>query len=1055
MSEAQSKTTYSTNLIHGDLGGSTAFWRDFTLAELMLFIAPAFLALVVFGMPFVPSSLVLPIVGLLIAMETMLYALHQVRPSYYRLSEWLYVRLKWAITKEEYTHGDGNQDTASVTRLERVMPHGIERVDGAHLAAVEVTPANLALQDEGQWERAVQSLTDLTKSLEGESKIYITTQQVDNKDFIEAHIDRLADPDVSALPILQGLLARFEAIHTDEDGSIDPDSEMHRRYYIVVSVTDSDIDELEREDYSLFRYFEGIPIFGRFCSRFTTPQIDASQREQLKRQKLDDRVTTVHRAVNSLYRCKGNVVTPFELAQVLKEYWSCRPGRYGDPEEVFGLSPISYTTDGGEQEFEEGDDVEVVDTDTGSTRPGDKHRGAVAPAALDWSETHAVINSETYARTFWIETFPERPSNGLLEKLLLDTTIQADISIHIDPYDSQDAVDIVSGWISELRVIENDVSNLRADDIRDDIERAKYIRDLVRRNQTSLFRAGVFIRLTADSKDALREQTNKLETVLRDSPANCSVKRATRRHKEGMVTVSPIGRNELGQDRLSAFTGEALGSLFPFSSNYLSMEGGIEYGTHGHNGSALRIDPWGLETGHSELVTGMPGGGKTHGSQARALRMMKRRKDVKQIYIDPVGDMRGSAEALGAKTVTLSGDTPLNPCEMHPTPEHILEQSPDMEPVAAKKEEVYAVIENFLEARDVDLEMHSGVITFAIGHIFEESAIDPDDPSTHTPENSPTMTDFLDFLEELEKNPGEYGISSSNKTEELVSNYAGELSVALHPFRVGSTFGNLSQDADLNLLDDGAKTVYLDLQQVEGTTDGLGKQSFVMQLLLSNIYQQAKYMDEKVEVIVDEAHYLFDDSANLSFLNQIARHQRHAGLRLVLLSQTLSEFYDEGVAEEIAKMCPIKVHHREPELDDTTAANASLTAAQQYYIQHAEAGKDSIGTGQGYSEALVRVDEQGDYPTTIETTAVEKRVIEFSAGDRAALEELIVDDAPDGIEAFEELVYSEAMETRLTRRHGLSPEQAKRVLSGLSEDEIFEGISRALEASQSETAADD
>jgi hypothetical protein len=238
---------------------------------------------------------------------------------------------------------------------------------------------------------------------------------------------------------------------------------------------------------------------------------------------------------------------------------------------VFGLSPISYTTDGGEQEFEEGDDVEVVDMDTGSTRPGDKHRGAVAPAALDWAETHAVINSETYARTFWIETFPERPSNGLLEKLLLDTTIQADISIHIDPYDSQEAVDIVSGWISELRVIENDVSNLRADDIRDDIERAKYIRDLVRRNQTSLFRAGVFIRLTADSKDTLREQTNKLETVLRDSPANCSVKRATRRHKEGMVTVSPIGRNELGQDRLSAFTGEALGSLFPFSSNYLSM----------------------------------------------------------------------------------------------------------------------------------------------------------------------------------------------------------------------------------------------------------------------------------------------------------------------------------------------------------------------------------------------------------------------------------------------------------------------------------------------------
>jgi len=1048
---------YNTNIIHGDLGGSTAFWGEYTLGELLLFITPAFLAFIFYGLPFVPSNLMLPLLGLLGAVEISLYALHQVRPGYYRLSDWFRIRLKWALTKEEYTHGDGNQDTKRVTRLERVMPHGIERFDGAHLAAIEVMPANLALQDASQWDRAVQSLTDLSKSFEGESKIYITTQEVDNKDFIEAHRDRLADADVSRLPILEGLLARFEAVHTDDDGNIESDSEMHRRYYIIVSVTDDEIDDLEREDHGILRYFEGIPVIGRFCSRFTTPQIDQGQRETLKRRKLEDRVGTIHQAVNSMYRCTGEIVTPFEFAEVLKDYWSCRPGRYGDSRDVFGHLPVSYAADHDDIQLEDYDpeDVDVVDPDSSNGRPGDNHRGAVAPSAIDWEDDHAVVNAETYVRTFWIETFPENPDNGFLERFLLSTDLQADISIHIDPYDSQDAVDLVSSWISELRVLEDDVSNLQAEDIQEDIDRAKYIRRLVRRNRTSLFRAGVFIRLTADSKEDLRQQTSNLETVLRDTPANCSVMRATRRHKEGMVTVSPIGRNELGEDRLSAFTGEALGAMFPFSSNYLRMEGGIEYGTHGHNGSSLRIDPWGLETGHSELVTGMPGGGKTHGSQARGLRMIKRREDVKQIYIDPVGDMRGSAEALDAKTVTLSGETPLNPCEMHPTPEHILDQSPDMEPVAAKKEEVYAVIENFFEARGVDLEMHSGVITFAIGRIFEESAIDPDDPSSHTPENSPTMTDFLDLLEELEENPGKYEIANTEKTKDLISEYAGELSVALQPFRVGSTFGNLSQDAELNLLDESTKTVYLDLQQVEGSTDGLGKQSFVMQLLLSNIYQQAKYMDEKVEVIVDEAHYLFDDSANLSFMNQIARHQRHAGLRLVLLSQTLSEFYDEGVAEEIAKMCPIKVHHREPELDDKSAKQANLTDSQQYYIQNAEAGKDSIGAGQGYSEALVRVDEQGDYPTTIETSAIEKTVIEFTPGDHEALQELVVSNTPEGIDTFQELVFDEAMESRLTRRHGLTPDQAKRVLAGLSESEIFEGISQALESHSSSHAVAD
>ncbi|WP_434529916.1 hypothetical protein ACODNH_00310 (plasmid) [Haloarcula sp. NS06] len=86
---------------------------------------------------------------------------------------------------------------------------------------------------------------------------------------------------------------------------------------------------------------------------------------------------------------------------------------------------------------------------------------------------------------------------------------------------------------------------------------------MVRRNHTSLFRVGAFIRLTAETEEDLRKQTNRLETLLRDSPSNCGVKRTTRRQEAGLVTVSPIGANELGQNRLSSMTGEALGFAVP------------------------------------------------------------------------------------------------------------------------------------------------------------------------------------------------------------------------------------------------------------------------------------------------------------------------------------------------------------------------------------------------------------------------------------------------------------------------------------------------------------
>jgi len=1058
MTETQA-AEYSTNIIHESLGDTTEFWGKYTFGELLLFVIPVFAYLVILGLPFVPASALIPATIGLIVTEGFLYVLHTVRPSYYRLTEWLRVRAFWLAKKEEHTVGEGNQDTRHVTRVERIMPHGIERVDGTYLGAVEVKPANMALEDGEQWQQAVQSLTGLVNSLNGTAKIYVTTRDAGNEAHVQAHKDRLKDADTQNHSIFRGVLMEWINRHTDAKGEIQTETEMEREYYIIVSVTDADIDDLQSDDDSVLQYLGDLPVLGRVFSPFGGQELTAEEREAYKAKKLRDRVGNVARSVDSLYRCRGSPVSPYKLAQLTKDYWACQERPFGDIEQATGLSPITYSDRELVRTSEtvdthtaaEGTDIETSDHETAEAEPvprdvadpGRKHKSLVAPTAIDWEQDHALIDKDTYARTFWVETFPERPSNGLFERLLLNTELRVDVSIHVDPYDSQQALSVMEKWIASLRTLQNDQSQIEAEDIEHDVEQAKYIRQMVRRNHTSLFRVGVFIRLTADSKEELRKQTNQLGTILRDAPANCGIKRATRRQEDGLVAVSPIGGNALGKDRLSSMTSDALGSFFPFSSNYLRMRGGVEYGNHGHNDSSLMIDPWDLETGHSELVTGMPGGGKTHGTQARAMRMMKKRSGVKQVYIDPVGDMRGSAQMLDAKTVTVSGETPLNPCEMHPTPPDVLEKSPDMQPVAAKKDEVYGVIENFLEARDVELEMHSGLITFLIDTIFDESDIEPGDPSTHTPENSPNMGHFLDLVDRLQEDPDLFPGANTPSSKEMVQQYADELSVALHPFRLGSTYGNFSRPSNMNLIDDGSKAVYLDLQQVEGTGDGLGKQSFIMQLLLSTLYQQAKNMDSKVEIIIDEAHYLFNDDANLAFLNQIARHQRHAGLRLVMLSQTLQEFYDEGVAEEIAGMCPIMVHHREPDLGDTTAAKAGLTGEQQYYIQTAEAGKESIGDGQGFSQALVRVDEHGDYPLTIRTTWEEKRIIDLDAHGGAALDD-VTDKIPAEIEQFEEFVYSEAMEHELTEVHGLSPEDAERLLSEVSEAELVDAASVAL-----------
>jgi len=514
------------------------------------------------------------------------------------------------------------------------------------------------------------------------------------------------------------------------------------------------------------------------------------------------------------------------------------------------------------------------------------HQSVIAPSTVDWEATHAVINDDTYVRTFWIEQFPEEPADGIFERLLLETDLNTDISIHLDPFDSQSAEDMMADWISDLKVNQHDSNSLKAEDLQKDIDRGKFMRSLVRANKASFYRGGVFIRLSAESKQELDTQTTRLRSIVKDAPANCTLKVANRWQEKGLATVSPLGANELGRDRMSTLTNQAVGAMFPFSSNYMMMDEGVEYGYHGHNGSPVQINPWDLETGHSELVVGMPGAGKTFGDIMRHLRMMKRQQDTMLVMIDPVGGFKGIADALNAKTISVGGDTQLNPLEIRETPQEVLDADDGISPLSAKKDEVYAVLENFLTARDIDLRTETGVLSYVIDEDVPPGRRRRDDVTTHTPENSPTMTDIHRILADIAENPDEHNIAASESARERAAAYADELAIAFQPFREGGSYDNLAERSEVDILEGDNKVVYIDLGQIEGSASGIDRQTFLMQLLLSTVYQQAKKTDRNVELAIDEAHYLFEDQANLDFLETAFRHQRHAGLRMVLLSQT-------------------------------------------------------------------------------------------------------------------------------------------------------------------------
>ncbi|WP_229380274.1 VirB4 family type IV secretion system protein [Haloterrigena salifodinae] len=1077
MSTNTANDEYSARKIHQSLGGTTAFFKGYTLGELMLFLAVAFVTVVV--ATFVPSALTIPVLGFGLMLTTILLLLHKVKPGYLWLTEWLAARVGWAVKNKEYTHGgEDNSEVRYLTRLQRVYPHAVERTDGALVGAMKVEPANMALEDDEAWAKAVQSLSEFVNStVDFPVKIYITSREIDEDDVVRAHQNRLGDADVRSRPVLQRLLKEYVSANTTANGDIDSETTTIREYYLITAVTDDDIEQGTETNDSVLAYLADVPALGRFFERFQPDELTDSERDRLKEEQLESRLSQLRRGGSSLYRCSISPIDAYDLARLTKEYWSCQPEAYADITDALGTFPVvAHGMSDGVPSTPDPDDVldaaaeddtvsqtderehaddnaetdaanRSVSSDNQLPDTSTMHQSIIAPSTVDWETTYAVINDETYVRTFWIEQFPEEPADGLLERLLLETDLQTDISVHLDPFDSQSAQDMMADWISDLKINQHDSNSLKSEDLQDDIDQAKHMRSLVRANKASFYRGGVFIRLAAGSEQALNTQTTRLQSIIKDAPANCTLKVANRWQERGLATVSPLGANELGRDRMSTLTNQAIGAMFPFSSNYLMMDDGIEYGYHGHNGSPVRIDPWALETGHSELVVGMPGAGKTFGDIMRHLRMMKRRDDTMLVMIDPVGGFKGIADALNARTITVGGDTKLNPLEIRETPDHVLESTDSISPLSAKKDEVYAVLENFLEARDIDLGTETGVLSYVIDEAYRQAGVVEDDLSTHTSANSPTMQDVHRILSDIAENPDDHNIAASESARERAAQYADELAIAFQPFREGGTYENLSHRSEIDILEGDNKVVYIDLGQIEGSASGIDRQTFLMQLLLSTIYQQAKNTHRNVELAIDEAHYLFEDQANLDFLETAFRHQRHAGLRMVLLSQTAQEFYETEQAEKIIGMCPIKVFHKLPDLDDRTADKIGLTEEQRRYIRQADAGKEALG----YSQSLVRVEEHGTYPLHVVADDFEKRVIDYEPADREFLER-VIDAEPDELAEFEAFVEAEASRNALENRVDVpESELAAALEQGLDRDAVATAL---LEAAVTEDSVE-
>ncbi|EMA12533.1 VirB4 family type IV secretion system protein [Haloarcula marismortui] len=613
-------------------------------------------------------------------------------------------------------------------------------------------------------------------------------------------------------------------------------------------------------------------------------------------------------------------------------------------------------------------DVVDIESDRSLETPADIHQSLVAPSEIERTPT-AIRTGDRWARTFWIGQFPDAPRDGLFENLYSTAeTRTTDISMHITPRDTQTTLDSLENKIEDLEAELEYLSEKRragARGVNKDLQDYQELYDVLRNTSMEAFDVSMYLTERGETTEDATSET--VANAARRAPANLTPVSPRWAQLDALISASPVGVDKMNreQDTQTPMLGGALGAMFPFVSGAMA-EHGIEYGTYALNESPLLLDRFARQTGYCTMVIGKLGAGKSFSTKLQLLRRAMHDQDTVLVMLDPLEGFASLNDALGGERVTVGGSRSFNPLEIQPTPTAVLDTVPDLDPWAEQIAWVLTFFETFFEqVAGNPLGDRKQTLRRCVQETYEQQGITRD-PATHD-QPSPTIRDVIAVLEQLLDNPAAFGYVTAGEQENVRTD-AESLLIDLRPsFREGGDLSNLAEPTEFDIASD---VVYLDLHQEEGTR-GRSETSLMMQVLFNAVYERAKQTDKRVVFAIDEAHYLMNDATSLDFLETAVRHSRHYDISLQFITQTGGEFALTPEARTIANLCSMTIIHRVDEAADQLAEWFGLSEREVDWVRSAKAGNGN----DGYSEALLGVDEEGWFPIRVRASEYEVDVL--------------------------------------------------------------------------------
>ncbi len=513
---------------------------------------------------------------------------------------------------------------------------------------------------------------------------------------------------------------------------------------------------------------------------------------------------------------------------------------------------------------------------------GGRGRGLLGPPSL---QLHAdrIRVGEGWQRTLALAGYPREVGYGWLARLLAPLP-DVNVSLHVEPFPAELAAQRLHkqrARFESTRRLEAEHGRLANLGVAAAAEDAHQLASRLARGESRLFRAGLYLTITANSEPGLDHATARVRSLCASQLLTCTP--ATFRALEGWQTGLPLSRDQLRLRR--TFDSQALAASFPFAASEPPFtEDGCFYGLS-DTGAPVIYDRF-AQDNYNSVILARTGAGKSYLAKLEALRLLY--QGVQVFIVDPDDEYKTLCHAVGGAHIPLGGPNPatLNPLDLPTT---------DPDPAAIAERTVFLT---------ELVELMAGGLTGA-----ELAALDQAAHTTYTSHpgaGAPLLADLANQLQ--------HGAAAGKRLAERLAPY---------------TTGSLSQ------LFSGQTSVQPEGQLVCFSLRGLSERlkPVALALCLDVIWRQLDHGLRKRCVLVDEAWLLMREPAGAGFLYRLAKSARKRWCGLTTITQDAGDLLASELGQAIIANASNHILLRQaPQAIDRIQQAFRLTDGEAHYL---------------------------------------------------------------------------------------------------------------------------